>query len=213
MNETRTAASGVDGSGLAPIDFAVVGVGGQGVILASDILAEVGLAAGFDVKKTDSIGMSQRGGSVVSFVRWAPEVFSPMPQTGRVDAVLALEKLEAGRGAPWLKEGGIAIVNDQRMTPPTVRSGSQQYPTDDSIRSTLAERHARLYWVDGEGIAESLGNVRVANVLLLGFLSAFLTVDQSVWHQTLEGLLPGRILPVNINALQAGRRLAEKMNS
>lgn len=194
--------------GLNKLDIALVGVGGQGIILASDILAEVGLIAGFDVKKTDSLGMSQRGGSVLSFVRWAAKVYSPMPKRGDVDVLLALEKLEAGRAADWLRPGGVAIVNDHAIQPPAVRSGTARYPSDDELGRLAGLRTERVDFVNGPRLAEGLGNARVVNVVLLGYLSALLPIELGDWHEALERLVPARIRTINLRALGAGRELA-----
>jgi indolepyruvate ferredoxin oxidoreductase beta subunit len=189
------------------VDFALVGVGGQGIILASDLLAEVGLAAGYDVKKTDSLGMSQRGGSVVSFVRWAEKVYSPLPRRGGVEVALALEKLEAGRVAEWLRPGGLAVVNDQALLPLSVSAGADRYPTDDEVRSLLGARTDRVYQVPGPRLAEELGNPRVVNVVLLGFVSACLPIDVAVWEDVLVRLMPARIREINLKALRRGWEL------
>ena len=193
------------------VDFALVGVGGQGIILASDLLAEVGLAAGYDVKKTDSLGMSQRGGSVVSFVRWAEKVYSPLPRRGDVDVALALEKLEAGRAAEWLRPGGLAVVNDQSLLPLSVSAGAERYPTDEEVRALLEARTDRVYQVPGPRLADEVGNPRVVNVLLLGLVSAFLPVGFEVWQATLGRLMPARILEVNLRALRRGRELESSL--
>lgn len=189
------------------VDFALVGVGGQGIVLASDLLAEVGLAAGYDVKKTDSLGMSQRGGSVVSFVRWAAKVYSPLPKRGDVDVALALEKLEAGRVAEWLRPGGLAVVNDQALPPPSVNAGADRYPSDDEVLGLLGARTDRVYLMPGPRLADELGNPRVVNVVLLGFVSAFLPVEVAVWSETLSRLMPARIREVNLRAIRRGWEL------
>jgi indolepyruvate ferredoxin oxidoreductase beta subunit len=194
--------------GLAKLDFALVGVGGQGIVLASDLLAEVGLAAGYDVKKTDSLGMSQRGGSVVSFVRWGPKVYSPLPSRGDVDVVLALEKLEAARAAEWLRPGGIAVVGEQVILPVSVSAGAERYPTDSEVLGLLAARTNRVHVVPAADLAAEIGNPRVVNVVLLGYLSAYLPVELALCEDTLARLIPARIRDVNLTALRRGREVA-----
>jgi indolepyruvate ferredoxin oxidoreductase beta subunit len=117
-------------------DLLMVGVGGQGIVLASDILGGVALAAGYDVKKTDTLGMAQRGGSVVSHVRVADKVWSPLIKEGEVDVLVAFEKLEAARWSYYLNEGGAAIVNNQTTPPLSVSLGTQRYPGDKEIENT-----------------------------------------------------------------------------
>ncbi len=187
------------------LDFALVGVGGQGIVLASDLLAAVGLAAGLDVKKTDSLGMSQRGGSVVSFVRWGEEVRSPLPAAGSCDVLVALEKLEAARGASLVRPGGLAVVNDHAISPPSVNSGSERYPTDDEVRQLFRVRRVGPRFVDGPALADQVGNPRVVNVVLLGFVAASLPLPYALWQETLASLLPERIRQVNLRALEKGR--------
>ena len=187
------------------VDFAVVGVGGQGIILASDLLAEVGLAAGYDVKKTDSLGMAQRGGSVVSYVRWAGKVHAPLPRRGDVDVILALEKLEAMRAESWLRPDGLIVVNDQAVPPLSVSAGADRYPTDEQLLASLRERTRRLFLLPGPALASEVGDPRVVNVLLLGFVSAFLPVEFSAWRTTLSRLMPARLREINLRALERGR--------
>jgi len=187
------------------INFMLVGVGGQGTILASDILAEVGLRLGYDVKKAEVHGMSQRGGSVISNLRWGREVFSPIIPKGEVDILIAFEKLEAARYAESLRAGGTALVNDYRITPVTVNAGSSIYPPDEVIRDLLSRVAGRQVWVKGVEIAESLGNVRTANVVLLGALSALLQMAPEPWFETIQSRVPPKYLEVNRKAFTEGR--------
>jgi len=187
------------------VDFALVGVGGQGIVLASDLLAAVGLAAGYDVKKTDSLGMSQRGGSVVSFVRWGERVRSPLPAAGACDVLVALEKLEAARGAVLVRPGGLVVISDHTIRPPSVNSGSERYPTDEEVSRLFVERAVEARFVRGPALAEELGNPRVVNVVLLGFVAASLPLRYALWEETLASMLPERIRQVNLRALERGR--------
>ena len=186
-------------------DFLLVGVGGQGTLLASDVLAATGVRAGYDVKKSEVHGMAQRGGSVTSHVRWAGQVFSPIIGRGEVDLMLAFEKLEAVRFASFLRPGAIAIVNDHAIPPVSVTVAGDRYPGDEEVLQALRAVTPRVHLVPGIAIAESLGNVRVSNVVLLGALSRFVDVDLEYWLTALAERVPGRTLEINRSAFLAGR--------
>ncbi|HEY4693194.1 MAG TPA: indolepyruvate oxidoreductase subunit beta [Bellilinea sp.] len=187
------------------INFALVGVGGQGTILASDVLAELGLKMGFDVKKAEVHGMSQRGGSVTSHLRWGPRVFSPIIPRGEADVLVAFEKLEAARFIDILKPGGLVLVNDHAIEPLSVQTTGEPYPSDEELRARLALVTPHAYWIKGIEIAESLGNTRAANVVLLGALSALLDLEESHWETVLEMRVPAKHLELNLKAFRAGR--------
>jgi indolepyruvate ferredoxin oxidoreductase beta subunit len=187
------------------VGFLLVGVGGQGTLLASNVLAHVGVRAGFDVKKAEVHGMAQRGGSVTSHVRWADKVYSPLIARGEVDVLVAFEKLEALRYIEFLRTGGMALINDQRIIPITVTTGGAAYPEDERLRAALSKITGDVHWVDGVGIAEELGNLRVANVVLLGALSAILDMDEDVWLQIIEQRVPERYVDLNRQAFRRGR--------
>lgn len=197
------------------INFLLCGVGGQGTVLASDVLVNVGLAAGLDAKQAEVHGMSQRGGSVTSHVRWGRAVHSPIVGQGEADVLLAFEKLEALRNVGALRPGGVALVNNQAIVPLTVTSGGQQYPADEDIRAAFAALTPRAHFVDGERIAEGLGNLRVANVVLLGALSALLERDPALegadltaetWLKVIEERVPAKYVELNRRAFEEGRR-------
>ncbi|MCL5110855.1 MAG: indolepyruvate oxidoreductase subunit beta [Chloroflexi bacterium] len=190
------------------LDLILAGVGGQGIVLAGDLLAEAALSIGLDVKKSDVFGMAQRGGSVTSVVRLARTVHSPLARPGQADYLLALEKLEAARNAGQLKPGGIAIVCDYAMPPLAVSSGSATYPSDEQVRAALAARAEKVHWLDGDGIARSLGNRKVVNVVMIGFLSRFLDLPDAAWQQALERHVPKRFLELNKEAFARGRAAA-----
>ncbi len=187
------------------INFVLVGVGGQGTILASDVLAELGLRLGYDVKKAEVHGMSQRGGSVVSHLRWGKQVFAPVIGRGEADFLVAFEKLEAARFVDWLRPGGTVLVNAYSIMPATVNAGSAIYPADDAIRGALSAATQRSVWVDAAAIADSLGNAKVANVALLGALSTLLEADVEAWDEGLRLRIPAKYLDLNRQAFQAGR--------
>ncbi len=186
-------------------DILLSGVGGQGTILASDILSEVALADGFDVKKSDSLGMSQRGGSVVSHIRLGQKVFSPLIRRQGADILLAFERLEGARNAPFLRRGGIAIVNDNAIPSSSMSAGRQQYPDGETIRSILRERTEQSFFIDAQAAATELGNPRVANMVVLGFLSTFLPLEEETWKDCIPTKVPPRFVDLNLEAFALGR--------
>ena len=187
-------------------NFLLVGVGGQGTILASNVLADVALAAGFDVKKSEVHGMAQRGGSVNTHVRWDSErVYSPLISPGEADLLLAFEQAEALRYAGYLKADGAAIVNQHTIKPTSVTSGGAHYPTEEELRAVFARLGGHLHLVPGTAIAGELGNVRAANVVLLGALSTFLEVPEDTWLQVIEARVPPRYVDLNRQAFLRGR--------
>ena len=186
--------------------FVLVGVGGQGTLLASNILAEVGLAAGFDVKKSEVHGMAQRGGSVASHVRWDKEkVFSPLVGLGEADVLLSFEKVEALRFAQLLRRGGTAVVNDMAIVPVTVSSGTSVYPGDEHLARVFGALDARLVMVPGETLAQEAGNVKAANVVLLGAVSRLLPLPEDAWWVCIAQRVPKKFLELNRVAFAAGR--------
>jgi indolepyruvate ferredoxin oxidoreductase beta subunit len=189
------------------INFLFVGVGGQGIILASDVVSEVGIKLGYDVKKSEIHGMSQRGGSVESHVRWADKVYSPIPALGEVDYLVALEILEAGRWAPWVAPGATVIVNNQQIAPLAVGSGLAKYPQTEQIKGIFAQRTENVHLVDGLATARRLGNAAAAGVVLLGYLAAALGGDESDWLEVIRQRVPARFVKLNEDAFAEGRRL------
>jgi len=193
------------------MDLLVTGVGGQGVVLASDIISETALAAGFDVKKTDTLGMAQRGGSVLSHVRLAPKVWSPLIKDGGVDLLLAFEKLEAARWGHYLRPGGIAIVNNYEQPPLSVSLGQEKYPTDDEIAAALKRQTDHVYFVDGTGRASELGNVRTLNIFMLGCFSVFSPLKVATWKASIARRIPENIREINLTAFEKGRKEIESV--
>lgn len=183
----------------------IVGVGGQGVILASNILCEVALRAGFDVKKSEVHGMSQRGGSVTSHVRFGEVVNSPLIPSGLADAMLAFEALEALRYCHEVRKDGHLIVSNQKIVPPiaTVRKGLK-YP-DDPIEECRKLCAGDVITIEAEHIALELGNPRLTNTILLGALSKNLHIDEKVWKETITQMVPKKTIEVNILAFDRGR--------
>lgn len=184
----------------------IAGAGGQGIILSSDVLCEVALAAGYDVKKTDLHGMAQRGGSVISHVRLARQVWSPLSREGEVDILLAFEKLEAARWGYFLRPKGIAIINDYALPPLSVTQGSEEYPSDAAITSILQQFTSHIYFMGGTKLATALGDVRTLNILMLGCVSFFMPLRVSIWKSVLSQQLPPRIRQINLKAFERGRK-------
>ncbi|HUV76333.1 MAG TPA: indolepyruvate oxidoreductase subunit beta [Dehalococcoidales bacterium] len=188
------------------LDLLITGVGGQGVILASDIIGDAAITTGYDIKKTDALGMAQRGGSVTSNVRIAPQVRSPLIKMGEADMLLAFEKLEAARWSHYLRPGGIAIVNNHALPPLSVSLGSERYPGDDEIINILKQRTDRVYFVEGTRRARELGNVRVLNIFMLGCVSLFAPFKVQTWEDSISQHLPPKLRQINIEAFNQGRK-------
>jgi len=186
-------------------NFLITGVGGQGTVLASDILAAVGLASGHDVKKSDILGLAVRGGAVVGHVRWGSEVHSPIVPEGRVDYLVAFEILEGLRWLDQVRPEGVVLLNQQEIHPVTVSSGLVDYPSQESGDRALEATTDRVYRVPGLDIAQGLGNARVLNVVLLGALSALLSVPPEVWDGVVKERVPARYTDLNLRAFHSGR--------
>jgi len=188
------------------LNLLVTGAGGQGVILASDIIGETAIAAGYDVKKTDTIGMAQRGGSVLSHMRIARQVWSPLIRQGEADLLLALEKLEAARWASYLKPGGIALVNNHALPPLSVSLGNARYPGDGEIKDILKQFTDQVYFINGTEQAKELGNIRTLNIFMLGGASLFLPFRIDTWHESIFNRLPEKVRQINLTAFDRGRK-------
>ncbi|MHB0874898.1 MAG: indolepyruvate oxidoreductase subunit beta [Anaerolineae bacterium] len=193
---------------MKPLDFVIVGVGGQGILLASDVICQVGVASGYDVKKTDVHGMAQRGGSVVSHVRMAESVHSPVVATGAANYLLAFEKLEACRWVGFLRCDGVAVVNDEKIPTLALVGSPAGYPDDDTIAHILATHAAQVSMVPAAAVAAQLGNARVANVVLLGNLSRYLEIPVDTWRQAISARVPARFQELNLRAFELGREAA-----
>lgn len=186
------------------VNMLIVGVGGQGVILASDGLAEIGMKAGYDVKKTDSIGMAQRGGSVVSHIRWGERVFSPMTQKGAVDFLVAFEELEAARWAPYLRPGGVALVADVSIVPVSALGGKILYPSWEQISGYLAQVTERVRCIPARRIGEEVKNTKALNIVMMGALSTFLDIDPGLWLEDIRRRVPPKFLDSSLAAFRKG---------
>lgn len=181
----------------------MVGVGGQGVILASEILSDVMMRAGYDVKKSEVHGMAQRGGSVSTHVRFGTKVYSPLIKKGDADILFSFEILESVRYLDFLKKDALIIVNNQKVLPPSVTLGADIYP--DNIPEILRARFANVDMIDALETAKRAGNARALNVAFLGALSRYIEVDESIWKDVISSMLPPKLVEVNIKAFSLGR--------
>jgi indolepyruvate ferredoxin oxidoreductase, beta subunit len=187
------------------LNFLLAGVGGQGTLLASDVLARVGLEFGLDVKKSEVHGMAQRGGSVTSHVRWGEQVRSPLIAPGEVDYFVAFERLEGLRHAEMLSPQGTFLVNEYRVVPVSVSSGNAQYPSDSDERAAYVGAGIKtLVYVPAMTMAQELGQVRANNVVMLGALAVLLPVPVEIWHKVIASRVPERFISLNQRAFEAG---------
>ncbi len=190
-------------------DIVVVGVGGQGILTATDVIANAFLTAGFDVKKSEVHGMAQRGGSVESHVRRHPEeVHSPLVCPGGADAVVAFEQMEALRFARMVRDGGVIIYSTQRIPTVSMSMGEAEYPED--IERRLGRYTPHIIPIHALDVARELGNPRVTNTILVGALSGLTEVPEAVWNDALLDRIPARFTEVNLQALSRGRCLVQQ---
>ena len=181
----------------------IVGVGGQGSLLASRLLGNVLLAKGFDVKVSEVHGMSQRGGSVVTYVRYGDEVCSPIIEKGEADVIISFELLESARWLPYLKKGGKLITSTQQLDPMPVITGAAQYPED--IAAKIKAIGIQVTAVDALGLAEQAGNAKASNVVLMGVVSAQTEFEEQLWQNAIEQCVPPKFLELNKKAFELGR--------
>lgn len=179
----------------------IVGVGGQGTLLTSRILGGIMVESGYQVKLSEVHGMAQRGGSVVTFVRYGEEVAEPIVEEGQADILIAFERLEALRYAHFLKKDGVIIANDQRIDPMPVVTGAAKYP--ENILEDLAKEH-RLYRIDAREKALELGNSRVFNIIVLGLAARHMNFTKDQWLAVIEKTVPQKTVEINRKAFLAG---------
>jgi len=182
----------------------ICGTGGQGILLASEVLCAAAAHAGNDVKKSEVHGMAQRGGSVSSHVRFGEKIFSPLVEKGSADLILAMEKMEALRWSPYLAPHGKLVSCDLKINPMTVNAGSAEYPDVDSV---IKRENLPVKLVPAVEIAEKLGNLRVVNIVLIGAVSPHLPIDIVNWEKAIEERVPPKALEVNLEAFRKGREL------
>ena len=181
----------------------LAGVGGQGVIRASDIIAKALMVSGFDVKKSEVHGMAQRGGCVTSHVRYGAKVYSPLSSKGGMDILLSFEKMEALRYMDYLKPDAAIIINDEEINPPSVNLGTHDYP---SAAVDILKKHFKtVKTIDGPAIAARAGNPKTVNSVIIGALSNFMDIDVSIWEDVIGKSFPEKLVSVNIKAFHLGR--------
>ncbi len=181
----------------------LVGVGGQGIIRASDILSAVMMKAGFDVKKSEVHGMAQRGGCVSSHVRFGHKVYSPLAKKGDIDVLVSFEKLETLRYLDYLKSDGKVIINEEEIYPPSVNLGDEPYPND--VIGFIKEHFKEVKVIDATEMALQSGDRRMANTVILGSLSSYLNIEDNIWEDVLEESFPPKMLIGNKEAFRMGR--------
>ena len=180
----------------------IVGVGGHGTLLASRVLGSAMLSQGVDVKVSEVHGMSQRGGSVVTYVRYGDKVYSPIIAQGEADVLLAFEALEAARYLPWLKPEGTVVVNTQQMDPMPVVTGVAEYPKD--ILGKVREQGVKVVALDALGMAEEAGSSKAVNVVLIGAMAKKLDLPKEVWIDTIKETVPSKFIDMNLKAFELG---------
>ncbi|HIU31118.1 MAG TPA: indolepyruvate oxidoreductase subunit beta [Candidatus Caccousia avistercoris] len=180
----------------------IVGVGGQGTLLASRLLGSAMMDLGYDVKVSEVHGMSQRGGSVETYVRYGDKVYSPVIEHGEADIVLAFEQLEAARFLPYLKKGGTVVVNTQQIDPMPVVTGSAAYP--QGLLESIRNQGASLVALDALALAEQAGSSKAVNVVLIGAMARCLGTEQEIWLKTIEKTVPPKFVEMNKKAFVLG---------
>jgi indolepyruvate ferredoxin oxidoreductase, beta subunit len=181
----------------------IAGVGGQGILLASEIVASAALASGLDVKQSEVHGMAQRGGSVTSHVRFGPKVYSPTIEPGTADVLISFELLEALRWIEYLAPAGVVVVNRHRINPMPVASGKMAYPPD--VEKTLAQYSQKVYCIDAHSLALKAGHARAVNMVLLGTSSLVMNLNENLWRQVIAKRVPAKTLDINLKAYELGR--------
>jgi indolepyruvate ferredoxin oxidoreductase beta subunit len=189
------------------IKFLISGVGGQGTVLASDILSDVGIYSGYDVKKSDILGLAVRGGAVVSHVRWAEKVHTPVLEEGSADFLVGFEWLETLRRISFINPKGTILVNDCRMDPISVSSGEAEYPAQEQILAQLKKAAKNVVVIPGLQTALNLGEARVLNIVMMGALSGLLKSDGKIWEAVVRNRVPQELLNLNLGAYRRGRAL------
>jgi len=182
----------------------MAGVGGQGVILASEIVSEAMMRAGYDVKKSEVHGMAQRGGSVTTHVRFGKKVYSPLIKDGEVDILFSFELLETMRYLHTLRDDAVILVNNQKILPPSVTLGKDAYP--ENIPELLAQRYKHFQLLDAVAIAGRAGNTKALNVAFVGVLSRHFDISESLWQEAIKAMLPAKLVDLNIKAFAMARQ-------
>lgn len=184
------------------LNIMIVGVGGQGTLLASRVLGNVALKMDYDVKVSEVHGMSQRGGSVVTYVKFGEKVYSPIIEKGEADIILAFEQLEALRWVEYLKDGGKIIINTQEIDPMPVIIGKAKYP--ENIISKIKDNYKNTISIDALRIAKECGNIKAVNIVLVGLLAKSTDIQKDIWLDAIRQTVPEKFLDANIKAFEAG---------
>ncbi|MCR4434433.1 MAG: indolepyruvate oxidoreductase subunit beta [Clostridiales bacterium] len=184
------------------LNIMLVGVGGQGTLLASRVLGAVAMKESYDVKVSEVHGMSQRGGSVVTYVKFGDKVYSPLIEKGEADIIIAFEKLEALRWFDYLKEGGKMLVNEQKINPMPVITGKAKYP--ERILEKLKSVFKNTVSIDALSIAKQCGNIKTVNMVLIGLMAKSTDIEKSIWMDTIRDTVPQKLVDVNLRAFEAG---------
>ncbi len=185
----------------------ITGVGGQGTLLAARIIGAAATASGYEVKVSEVHGMSQRGGSVITYVKFGEEVHSPIICRGEADVILSFEALEAGRYLAYFKNDGVVVTSTQEINPMPVVSGAMEYP--ENIIGKIEALGAKIVAADALGAAEELGNTRTSNVIMIGLAAAYLGLDEDKLFEAVKSCVPAKALDINIAAFDKGRELAK----
>lgn len=183
----------------------LAGVGGQGILLASDILCNVFMAAGLDVKKSEVHGMAQRGGCVTSHVRYGERVHSPLARKNEVDILVSFERMDTLRYLDYVKESGTVIINTEEIYPAAVNLGASPYPTN--VLETVRSFFDTVISIDAATLADRAGNIKTVNTVLLGALSSCMDIDTALWEKTLHESFPQKLIDVNWKAFCLGRNV------
>lgn len=186
----------------------IVGVGGQGTLLASRVMGNVLMRQGYDVKLSEVHGMAQRGGSVVTYVKYGDHVYSPVIEKGEADLIVSFELCEAARYLPYLKKGGKIVVNDQKIPPMPVITGAAEYPED--IVERIRRLGVEVVCADALSLAEQAGSPKAVNIVLIGVLSQMTDIPLDAWEAALEQSVPPKFLELNRRAFRLGREIAVK---
>ncbi|MBR6567203.1 MAG: indolepyruvate oxidoreductase subunit beta [Clostridia bacterium] len=180
----------------------IVGVGGQGTLLASKLMGKCFLQQGFDVKVSEVHGMSQRGGSVVTYVRYGEKVYSPVIEKGEADIIISFEQLESARWLPWLKKDGVLISSTQEIDPMPVIMGKAEYP--ENILGKIEDKGVKLVCIDALEKALEAGTAKCANIVLLGAAARFLGTDRDMWLEIIKSTVPPKTVETNLKAFDLG---------
>jgi len=193
---------------LESLNVLIIGVGGQGIILASRIISQALVEAGYDVKQSEVHGMAQRGGAVSSHIRAGEKVYSPLIPDEAADYVLAFEKLETLRYMNYVSKKSVVLINDQRIDPPSVAAGKDDYPAD--IVERIERKTKKISLIPAVDVAVELGNERVVNSVLTGVVAGYLPIKKQIWTKTFNQTLSPKLLEINMKAFQRGLEFCKK---